>query len=98
MKNYYVDDDGYIVDTATGDTVAYISDQDYVQDISQILNSNNKPTDQAGVNAAPDLLTAMEAMFEHCVMIHKHWGKGCNQEQADAAVKAGHNAVAKARQ
>ena len=59
-----------------------------------------KPTDQARVikAAAPDLLAAMEAMFEHCVMIHKHWGEGCNQKQADAAVKAGHDAVAKARQ
>ncbi len=46
--------------------------------------------------AAPDLLAAMEAMFEQCTMIHKHWGEGCNQKQAGAAIKAGREAIAKA--
>lgn len=49
------------------------------------------------IAAAPDLLVAMKAMFEHCAMVHKHWGDGCNQKQADAAIKAGHDAIAKAR-
>ncbi len=58
-------------------------------------------TDEAKANAkliaaAPELLAALEAMFEECSMIHKHWGEGCNQKQADAAIKAGCDAIAKA--
>jgi hypothetical protein len=29
-------------------------------------------------------------------MIHKHWGENCNQKQANAAIKAGQEAIAKA--
>jgi hypothetical protein len=25
-------------------------------------------------------------VFEHCALVHKHWGEGCNQRQADAAI------------
>lgn len=30
-------------------------------------------------------LAALEGLFEHCVMIHKHWGEGSNNQEADAA-------------
>lgn len=46
------------------------------------------------VEAAPELL---EALFEHCSMIHKRWGEGCNQKEADAAIKAAMNAIEKAK-
>lgn len=47
--------------------------------------------------AAPDLLTAMESLFEHCAMIHNRWGEGCNLKEANAALAAGRAAIAKAR-
>ena len=47
--------------------------------------------------AAPDLLAALEGLFEHCSMIHKHWGEGGNQKEADATIKAGREAIEKAR-
>ena len=48
------------------------------------------------IEAAPDLLAALEGLFEHCVMIHKHWGEGSNQREADAAQNAARAAIAKA--
>lgn len=49
------------------------------------------------IAAAPDLLASLEALFEHCAMVHKHWGDGSNQKEADAAIKAGRAALQKAR-
>jgi hypothetical protein len=36
--------------------------------------------------AAPALRDALRSVFEHCALVHKHWGEGCNQRQADAAI------------
>lgn len=47
--------------------------------------------------AAPDLLAALEDLFEHCAMVHKHWGEGDNSKAADAAQKAALAAIVKAR-
>lgn len=30
-------------------------------------------------------------------MVHKHWGEGCNREQAEEAEKKGRAAIAKAK-
>jgi hypothetical protein len=48
------------------------------------------------IAAAPEMLEALTALYEHCAMVHKHWGEGCNQKQADAAIAAGLAAIAKA--
>ena len=48
-------------------------------------------------NAALDLLNGLEGLFEHCAMIHKHWGDGSNQKQANAAILAAQAAIKKAR-
>lgn len=48
------------------------------------------------IAAAPDLLAALSALFEHCAMVHKHWGDGSNQREADAAIAAGRAAIARA--
>lgn len=48
------------------------------------------------IAAAPDLLCAMQELFEQCVMVHRYGGDGCNQKEADAAIKAGFAAIAKA--
>ena len=48
------------------------------------------------IAAAPDLLCAMQELFEQCAMIHRYGGDACNQKEADAAIKAGLAAIAKA--
>lgn len=35
---------------------------------------------------AASLETALRDLFTHCVMIHRHWGEGSNQKEADAAI------------
>ena len=32
-----------------------------------------------------ELEAALQGLFEHCAMIHKHWGEGDNTKQASAA-------------
>lgn len=49
------------------------------------------------IAAAPDLLAALEGLFEQCAMVHKHWGDNSNQKQADEAVENALNAIAKAK-
>jgi hypothetical protein len=49
------------------------------------------------VSINAELLKALEALYEHCAMVHKHWGEGSNQRQADEAIKAGRAAIAKAK-
>lgn len=39
--------------------------------------------DQA--NAAGELRAALADLFEHCAMVHKHWGEGSNNREANAA-------------
>lgn len=48
------------------------------------------------IAAAPELLDALKGLFEHCTMIHRVWGDGSNQKEADAAIAAGKAAIAKA--
>lgn len=49
------------------------------------------------MEVAPELLAALEDLFEHCVMVHKHWGEGSNAREADAAQERARAAIAKAR-
>jgi len=49
------------------------------------------------IAAAPEMLEALEGIFEHCSLVHKHWGEGCNQREANAAIKAASVAIAKAK-
>ena len=46
--------------------------------------------------AATDLLEALQGLFEHCCMIHKHWGDNSNNREANNAIKAALSAIAKA--
>ena len=43
-----------------------------------------------------ELIAALEGLFEHCAMIHKHWGDKGNSQAADAAQNAARAAIAKA--
>lgn len=47
--------------------------------------------------AAPDLLAALEALFDNCAMIHSRWGDEYNQKEANAAIAAARAAIAKAK-
>ena len=49
------------------------------------------------IAAAPELLASLESLFEHCAMVHRHWGEGSNQKEADAAQAAARAAIAKAK-
>ena len=40
-----------------------------------------------------ELVAALNGLFEHCSMIHKHWGEGDNTKQADAAQTAARAAI-----
>lgn len=48
------------------------------------------------IASAPDLLAALQGLFEHCSMVHKRWGDGSNQREADAAIAAAREAIRKA--
>lgn len=37
------------------------------------------------ISEAPAMAQALRDLFEHCAMIHKHWGDGCNLREANAA-------------
>jgi hypothetical protein len=42
---------------------------------------------------AKKMQAALAELFEHCAMIHTHWGDGDNSKEADAAITAAHNAL-----
>ena len=48
-------------------------------------------TTQAEVEA---LRAALQGLFDHCAMVHKHWGDGDNTKEADAAQKTARAALA----
>lgn len=39
------------------------------------------------VNSHEALVEALKGLFEHCAMVHKHWGEGSNAREADAAIE-----------
>lgn len=47
------------------------------------------------IAAAPELHDVLTALFEHCAMVHKHWGDGNNSQQADAAIEQGRALLAR---
>jgi hypothetical protein len=69
--------------------------------VAQVVKGHGISHKEVEVNAhliaaAPELLEALKALFEHCAMTHKHWGEGCNVKESDAAIAGAHAAVAKA--
>jgi hypothetical protein len=46
--------------------------------------------------ACPDMLEALKGLFEHCAMVHKHWGDGDNTKEANTAIKKAEAAIKKA--
>ena len=49
------------------------------------------------IAAAPDMLKALEDLFEHCSMIHTKWGEGCNIKEANAAIEYAKAVIARAK-
>ena len=47
--------------------------------------------------SANEMLETLKSLFEHCAMVHMHWGENSNQKEADAAIAAGRAAIAKAK-
>jgi hypothetical protein len=77
------------------------SDLDEAADAARSALALHTPGEhEASINihrAASDLLAALEGLFEHCAMIHKHWGDGDNQKEANAAIAAARAAIAAAK-
>ena len=48
------------------------------------------------IAAVPDLLEALEGLFEQCTMTHKFWGDNDNLKAANNAIKAAKDAIKKA--
>jgi hypothetical protein len=66
---------------------------------NQVDNVYHEAARFAGIekgNVHDQLLEALEGLFEHCEMVHKHWGEGCNQREADTAIAKARAAIAKA--
>jgi hypothetical protein len=47
-------------------------------------------------SAAPEMLEALKGLFEHCSMIHKHWGEGSNATEAREAIAFAEATILKA--
>lgn len=78
--------DGASVYTTTGGTIATIP-------IDLIAWRDNAHV----IATAHELLSAMEALFENCAMIHSRWGSHSNAKEADKAIADAKAAMAKAR-
>ena len=48
------------------------------------------------IEAAPDLLLALEDLYTQCAMTHKYWGEECNNKEATRAIANGLKVIAKA--
>jgi hypothetical protein len=56
----------------------------------------DKPTREANARLLAAALEALKSLFEHCAMVHMHWGENSNQKEADAAIAAARAVIAKA--
>lgn len=48
------------------------------------------------IAAAPDMLAALQGLFEHCAMVHNRWGDGDNTKEANKAIETARLVIAKA--
>jgi hypothetical protein len=66
------------------------------QHMKQVADCDTAETAEF-LSAAPDLLAALESLFEHCAMIHNQWGDKSNARQADESIAAARAAIKKAK-
>lgn len=64
--------------------------------VNQFYTQHGKDCNTAA-DVLTDLLAALEGLFEHCAMIHKHWGNGSNAQEADAAQQYARAAISRAK-
>lgn len=64
--------------------------------VARVLSNVGQPSQANAqlIAAAPALVEALQGLFEHCAMVHKHWGDGDNTKEANAAIDAGRAALA----
>jgi hypothetical protein len=92
--------------TAWGETISIDSPHGNYSGIARLNFSGNadygippqlETANARLIAAAPDMLEALESLFEECAMVHKHWGEGNNTEKAAAAISKAQAAIRKAR-
>lgn len=59
-------------------------------------SQDERKANAQAISAVPDLIEALQGLFEHCAMVHKHWGENSNRAEADEAIAKAHAALAKA--
>lgn len=60
------------------------------KDIRYYLNGVYFCKAPSGDGIVGELLDSLRDLFEHCAMVHKHWGDGCNANEANAAQQRAH--------
>lgn len=92
-QKYWVNVDGYLVfgnkekderEEVVDTTNSFLIQQKYIEPLTKVFNNYDA------------LLDALQGLFNHCCMTHKHWGDGNNQKEADRAIKAAKAAIAQA--
>lgn len=64
--------------------------------ICSIIMNDDGEANARLIAAAPKMLAALQALYQHCSMIHRQWGENCNREQANLAIDAGLAAIQEA--
>jgi hypothetical protein len=82
MGGYDCTSDAWDIKTGTR-TLFVIDEADYPEPIEARVIASNVIK---ACNYHDELVKALTALFEHCAMIHKHWGEGSNQHEADTAI------------
>jgi len=65
-------------------------------DFPSVSENDTSEANARLIAAAPDLLAALKALFQHCAMVHNKWGDNDNQREADASIAYARLAITKA--
>jgi hypothetical protein len=89
---------GLIVAEETGENIAVTYDKANAPLITAACNACmeiNPDNPIAVAEALPELVGALGGLFEHCAMVHKHWGDSSNAKEADLAIAKARDIIAK---
>jgi hypothetical protein len=76
--------------------VGDLSEWTRVATVEMMYNPERASANAALIAAAPELLSALVALFAECTMVARYGGEAYNQPAATAAIEAGRAAIAKA--